>query len=450
VLQVPPERLRELVPVDPALADLLVRAFLARRALLLELGSGMQIVGSHFSPDSRRLREFAIRNRVPHRWIDLEDDPDGRELLAQCGVTPDQTPVVVWGDAVLRNPSNQEVARLLGLRDATPHSATCDLAIVGAGPAGLAAAVYGASEGLTTLVYDALAIGGQAATTSRIENYLGFPAGISGSELAERANVQARKFGAQISVAAEARALRHEDGHHVVVLADGAEVGAQTVVIATGARYRKLDVPGLEALEGTSVYYAATFMEAELCRGDPVAVVGGGNSAGQATVFLARFTPQVTLVTRNEDLGQDMSRYLADRIERTENVEVLRTSEVRELRGEGRLDGLVVEDLGTDATRTVAARALFVFIGADPHTDWLGPGIRLDENGYVLTGRAAGAPDVDRLALETNVPGVFAIGDVRHGSVKRMASAVGEGAMAVRQVHAHLAQHGHVMPPLDV
>jgi thioredoxin reductase (NADPH) len=450
ILVVPPRALREVAPTDLALADLILRAFLVRRALLLELGSGMTIVGSRYSPDSRRLREFAMRNRVPHAWVDLEEDHKGEDLLTQLGVAPVETPVVIWGRQLLRNPSNQQVAEALGLREAAASAPAYDLLIVGAGPAGLAAAVYGASEGLATIIVDSLAVGGQAARTSRIENYLGFPTGIAGSELAERGNVQARKFGARVSVAAEARSLEMEDGHHVVGLDDGSRIGAPAVVIATGARYRTLDIPRLDELEGTSVYYAATWMEAALCRGDPVAVVGGGNSAGQATVFLAQFTPRVTLITRHGALDRDMSRYLADRIERMDNVDVLRNTEVRELVGEDRLDALIVEELPTRDQRRIGARALFVFVGAEPHTGWLGSHVCLDEKGYVLTGPAATGGEDDPLALETSVPGVFAIGDVRHGSVKRVASAVGEGAMAVRYVHAHLARHGHVMPPLDV
>jgi thioredoxin reductase (NADPH) len=450
VLEVPTRSLREIVPNDPALGDLIVRACILRRTILWEAGSGLKIIGSRFSEDTRRLREFVIRNRIPHRWLDLEGDDEGEELLRRCGLGPEETPVVIWGEQVLRNPGNRELAEVMGLRDLVDTDAAWDLIIVGAGPAGLAAAVYGASEGLRTILVDAVATGGQAATTSRIENYLGFPSGISGTELAERATIQARKFGAHITVPAEGRSITRQNGHHVVVLDDGSEFSARSVVIATGARYRTLAVPRLEQFEGTSVYYAATWMEAELCRGDEVAVVGGANSAGQATVFLAQFTPHVRLIIRHDELGRDMSRYLADRIEHTPNVEVLRHSEVRELIGEHALEAIVVEDLRTEERRRVGARALFVFIGAEPHTGWLGQHVRLDENGYVLTGSAAANGNDDPLALETSVPGIFAVGDVRHGSVKRMASAVGEGSMAVRLVHEHMASRGHVVPPLDV
>jgi thioredoxin reductase (NADPH) len=291
------------------------------------------------------------------------------------------------------------------------------------------------------VVLDAVAVGGQAATTSRIENYLGFPSGISGPELAERGTIQVEKFGAEISVPCVTTGLERRDGQYVVRFDDTKHVFTRALVVATGARYRRLDVPRLEDLEGAGVYYAATQMEAMMCRGDPVAVVGGGNSAGQATLFMSRQAPMVRLLIRHEDLARDMSRYLVDRIARTPNVEVLVCTEVRELVGEGALEGLVVADLRTDEQRTIEARALFVFIGADPHTGWLGGQIELDDNGFILTGARA-APRAERglepSMLETSLPGVFAAGDVRSGSVKRVASAVGEGAMAVQLVHAHL------------
>jgi thioredoxin reductase (NADPH) len=325
--------------------------------------------------------------------------------------------------------------------------AACDLVVVGAGPAGLAAAVYGASEGLTTVVLDSVATGGQAGTSSRIENYLGFPAGISGAELADRAVIQAEKFGATISVPAAATGLGERDGLHAVRLDDGTEIRTRTVVIATGARYRRLDLPRLDEFEGSSVYYAATFTEARFCDRQPVAIVGGGNSAGQATVYLSQHAAKVRLLIAHADLGRDMSRYLVDQIERDPAVEVHRNTEVRELIGrDGALEELVVDRNDTGATDRLPATLLFVFIGARPCTDWLRGSVALDERGYVLTGPdrvprdatpAGGRPPQ---VLETSRPGVLAVGDVRSGSIKRVASAVGEGAMAVRLVHAHLAQ----------
>jgi thioredoxin reductase (NADPH) len=443
VLVVPVERLRELVSQDAAFGDLVLRAYLIRRSMLIELGAGFRIVGSRYSPDTRRLREFAARNRLPHRWIDLEKDKEAERLLRQLGVAPEETPVVIWrGEQVLRNPSNAELARAIGLPAPKPGGTVCDLVIVGAGPAGLAAAVYAASEGLATVTFDAIATGGQAGTSPRIENYPGFPSGISGSELTERTVIQAEKFGADINVPAEATALEQRDGHHLVRLDDGQAVEGRTVVVATGARYRKLPVPRLEEFEGTSVHYAATHVEAQLCHGDPVAVVGGGNSAGQAAVFLMKHAARVSLLIRGGDLGRSMSRYLADRIERTPGIEVLRHTEVRELVGEGALEAVVVEDNRTGSRRRLEARALFVFIGAEPHTGWLGDRLALDDRGFILTGADA-VPDDGRqpFLLETSLPGVFAAGDVRSGSIKRVTSAVGEGAMAIRLAHEYLEVH---------
>jgi thioredoxin reductase (NADPH) len=438
VLQVPVEQLRALVAQDASLGDLILRAYLMRREILIGLGAGLRIVGSRYSPETRRLREFCARNRIPHRWIDLEEDQEAERLLSGMGIAPDQTPVVIWHGEVLRNPSPDLLARAIGLPDTDTPVIVCDLMVVGAGPAGLAAAVYGASEGLTTIALDAVATGGQAGTSSRIENYLGFPSGISGGELAERATIQARKFGARISVPTEAVELKQAHGHYVVRVSDGRELQSRALVIATGARYRRLPVPRLEEFEGNGVYYAATTMEAQLCAGNPVAVVGGGNSAGQATLFLSRYASPVRLIIRHGDLGRDMSRYLVDRIERASNVEVMTHTEVRELQGEGRLERIVVEHRQTHERQTLDCGALFVFIGADPHTEWLSGLVELDDHGFVVTG-VAEEPDGRRaLLLETNLPGVLAVGDVRSGSTKRVASAVGEGSMAVRLVHEHL------------
>ncbi|NJC74116.1 FAD-dependent oxidoreductase [Planosporangium thailandense] len=444
VLRVPVRRLREAAASDPALGDLILRAYLIRRSILIGLGAGIRIIGSHFSPDTRRLREFAARNRLPYRWIDLENDPQAEQLLRQLVVTPDQTPVVICpGGTVMRNPTNAELARAVGLPTPSLTEATCDLAVVGAGPAGLAAAVYGASEGLVTIAFEAIATGGQAGTSSKIENYLGFPTGISGGELAERAVLQAEKFGAAFRVPAEARSLETREEGHLIRFADGSELCSRTVLIATGARYRKLSVPRLEEFEKTSVYYAATTAEALMCRRDPVAIVGGGNSAGQAVLFLSRYAETIRLIVRHDDLGRDMSRYLVDRIVRLPNVEVFLHTEVHELLGRDALEALLVEDRRTGDHHIVPARALFVFIGATPCTGWLADRIALDNHGFILTGRDTSRSGDERpLLLETNEPGVFAAGDVRHGSIKRVASAVGEGSMAVRMVWEHLQKTG--------
>ncbi|MFI8593942.1 FAD-dependent oxidoreductase [Microbacterium sp. NPDC078428] len=439
VVEIRYDRLKEAVAQDQALGDLILRAFILRRSIHADLGIGLRIIGSRYSADTRRLRDFASRNRVPYRWEDLETDPEAESTLQALGVSPDETPIVIWkGHTVLRNPRNTELAALLGLRDAAPPSDAVDIVVVGAGPAGLAAAVAAASEGLSTVVLDAIATGGQAATSSQIENYLGFPAGISGAELADRAVVQARKFGATFMIPGEARSLQRIDGHFQVGLADGARVDASTVVLATGVRFRRLGVPGMDRFEGAHVYYAATEFEARLCRGDAAVIVGGGNSAGQAALFLARTAADVTLVIRHDDLARDMSRYLAERITSDPRVRVWNNCEVRELRGEQRLEEVVVEDLRTGERRPVAASALFVLIGSEPHTRWLTGAIALDERGFVLTG--AGPEGASMFG--TSSAGVFAIGDVRSGSVKRVASAVGEGAVAVRLVYEHLVRAG--------
>ncbi|MGH2941435.1 MAG: FAD-dependent oxidoreductase, partial [Solirubrobacteraceae bacterium] len=386
VLCVPTDRLRSLVGEDTALGDLVLRALLLRRSILIGLGTGFRIIGSRYTPDTRRLREFAARNRLPHRWIDLEEDTDAERLLHALGVSPEETPVVILrGTEVLRNPSNAQLARRLGLLEAADGGARCDLLVVGGGPAGLAASVYGASEGLSTILLDGVATGGQAGTSSRIENYLGFPAGISGAELAERAEIQAQKFGARILVPAEATAIAVHHGGYDVTFGDGGEtIQATSVIVSCGVRYRKLPIPRLEQLEGVSVYYAATLMEAQLCAGAPIVVVGGGNSAGQATLFLAQHVPKVHLVVREPEL-RDMSRYLTDRLRCTPHVELHTSTEVRELVGERALEAVVVENNRTGERVPLAARSMFVFIGAAPHTDWLGGLVELDSGGYIKT-----------------------------------------------------------------
>jgi thioredoxin reductase (NADPH) len=449
VLVVPQERLREIVTHDLVLGDLILRAMIMRRAILIGLGIGLRIVGSRYSPDTRRLRDFAIRNRLPHHWVDLESDPGAEEILRRLGLRSEECPIVLLGPAhVLRNPSNAELARALGLQPLSASETTCDLIVVGGGPAGLATAVYGASEGLSTVVLEALATGGQAGTSSRIENYLGFPAGIAGAELAERATIQTQKFGARITVPAEAVGLEAPDGTFRVELRDGESVIGRAVVIATGVRYRRLPIADLAKFEGTSVHYAATQIEAQLCRGDPVVAVGGGNSAGQAALLLSRYVPRLSLVIRERDLEDNMSRYLADRIASMPSVDVLTHCEVRELIGDDTLEAVIVEDTETGERHRIDARALFVFIGADPHTEWLRGSVAVDDGGYILTGldaaaACAGGDPRDGASrspqlLETSLAGLFAAGDVRSGSTQRVAAAVGDGAIAIRQVHQFL------------
>jgi thioredoxin reductase (NADPH) len=430
VLEVPVARIRELVARDPALGDLVLRAYLLRRSILIGLGAGLRIVGSKYSPDTRRVRDFAARNRLPYRWLDLEADPSAEAVAAQFGVTPQDTPLVIVHGRLLRNPSNAELAAAIGLPAPSEPQASCDLLVVGSGPAGLSAAVYGASEGMRVIVLDATAAGGQAATSSRIENYLGFPSGISGAELAERALLQAQKFGARFAVPAEATSIERDDGRYRVRLSDGTSLTSALVVLSTGVRYRRLDVPRADYFEKMSIYYAASQAEALVCAGDPVAIVGGGNSAGQAAVFLSAHATEVTLIVREGDLGEHMSRYLVDRIARIPNVHVMTSTEVRELHGEAALEALTVTDNRTGTRRTIDARALFVFIGMTPCTGWLGGLVDLDDHGFVRTG--PGSDGADRSLLESSQPGVFAVGDVRGGSAKRVATAVGEGAMAIR------------------
>ena len=437
VLAVSVARLRELIARDPAFGDLVLRAYLLRRSILIGLGVGLRVVGSRYSPDTRRVRDFAARNRIPVRWLDLDTDPAAEAMLAQFGVTPGDTPIVIAYGRLLRNPGNAELAAAIGLPAPSAQPADCDMLVVGAGPAGLSAAMYAASEGMQVTALDGVATGGQAGTSSRIENYLGFPSGISGADLADRAVLQAEKFGARFAVPAEATAIAQDSGYYRVHLADGTSLTSTSVVIATGARYRRLGVPRLDYFEKMSVYYAASQAEALLCHGDPVAIIGGGNSAGQAAVFLSAHATCITLIVREHDLSEHMSRYLIDQVVRLPNVQVMADSEVRELHGDQALKAITVVGSRTGTRRVLPARALFVFIGAVPCTDWLGGLVDLDEHGFVRTGAgalaAADGPDgTGPLPLETNRPGLFAVGDVRSGSAKRVAAAVGEGAMAIR------------------
>jgi thioredoxin reductase (NADPH) len=442
------DELQAVVSANQQLGDVIVNAFIARRGLLIGLGTGLRLIGSHLAPESRRLREFLTRNRIPHRFLDLETDAQADLLLRWLSIPPRETPLLLGGSLVLRNPSNSEVAEALHLRTATASEDLCDIVVVGGGPAGLGTAVYGASEGLSTVMVDSVAIGGQASTSSRIENYLGFPAGISGSDLAARAAVQASRFGARSAVPDTASALSFEDGHHVVELGRGERLRARTVVLATGASYRRLNVERLEEFEGAGVYYAATQVEAQMCSGNPVVVVGGANSAGQAAVFLARHVSRVDLVVRGGDLAAGMSRYLVDQVEASPRIEVNLRTEVRGLHGDGSLEEVTLHDTNAGTTRTVPVAAAFVFIGADPCTGWLGDAVATDDDGFVVTGDALALTHLDPAGdgrqrspfpLETSRPGVFAVGDVRSGSIKRVASAVGEGAMAVLLVHQYLA-----------
>jgi thioredoxin reductase (NADPH) len=438
---------REIVNRFPELGDVILQAFIARRQLLTESPefTGLRVIGSRYSRDTWRIRDFLAKNRVPFTWLDLEANAQVNQLLQQFGVSETDTPVVAWGRKLtLRNPSNRELAEALGIRQPLERT-VYDLVIVGGGPAGLAAAVYGASEGLSTIVLERTGPGGQAGRSMRIENYLGFPTGLTGNDLAERAVVQAGKFGARIPVPAPVSGVTFENAYPVLHVEGNEMVTAKCLLIATGADYRRLVAEGCEQFEGSGVYYAATLIEAPLCRGAEVVVVGGGNSAGQAAVFLAGIARKVYLVIRGNDLFEDMSSYLARRIQQTDNIEVLLDSTVRRMSGDTRLREVELVNNKTGEVRTLKTPALFSFIGATPRTDWLPPEIEKDEKQFIRTGTAVAQSSGWKgqrqpFLLETSRRGVFAAGDVRSGSVKRVASAVGEGAMAVMFVHEYLKE----------
>ena len=441
VLVVAPQTIAELVQVAPEVSDVLLPAFAARRLLLMQRQQGtLTIVGREGSPVLQRLIEFAERNRIPYRWLDPADPAQDEQIRARA-LEPSGVQVVVRGRHVLHEPSVAEVARALGLELAAEHSEPVDLIIAGAGPAGFSAAVYGASEGLRTILFDDVAIGGQSAASSRIENFLGFPTGVSGADLAFRAELQAIKFGARVALPRRAQKLQRSarPGYYEVTLDDGTSLLGRAVVIATGARYRKLGVPDEERFQGAGLYYAATELEARTCKDQEVVVVGGGNSAGQAAMFLASRASCVRLVHRGRDLADSMSQYLIERLRHAANVRIETASQVIELAGDEHLRSIkILDGEGHVAERTVGG--LFIMIGADPCTGWLKDAVRLDDRGFILTGEDCGADAaVPFNVFQTNLPGVFAVGDVRSGSVKRVASAVGEGSIVVQAIHARLA-----------
>lgn len=410
---------------------------------------GIRLVGHRWSARAHELKDYLSRNLVPYRWVDVETDPEAARLATAAGVDPGRDPLLVFPDGShLLAPTNAEVAEKIGLRTRAGLR-SYDLVIVGGGPAGLAAAVYGASEGLRTLLVEREAPGGQAGTTSRIENYLGFPAGLSGADLTRRAVAQATRLGAELLNTRDATRLRVEDRYRLVELDDGSEVACESVIIATGVQYRKLDVEGIDPLVGIGVFYGAAITEALSCRGQRVAVVGGGNSAGQAAVYLSQFANSVTLLVRSGKVEAGMSAYLVEQLRERPNVEIRLNSSVVGVRGTDSLEALTVEDSVADTRAEEAMDALFLFIGALPRTDWLEGIVERDRAGFLVTGsllarasdgRVAGWPLTrEPYLLETNVPGIFAAGDVRSRSIKRIASGVGEGAMAVQFVHQHLS-----------
>jgi len=448
VLVVPPHRLRSLLVEEAELGERIMRGLILRRMGLIERGAGGPvIVGRAGSADVLRLENFLARNGHPRQRLDPDVDPGAHTLLERFQIAPHELPIVVCPNgSLLRNPSEVELARCIGLVPAIDAARAYDAAIVGAGPAGLAAAVYAASEGLSVLVLDCRSFGGQAGASSRIENYLGFPTGITGHALMARAYNQAQKFGAEVAIPDEVVALEcHPDpalARFRLRLANQERVSARAVVIASGARYRRLEVANLADFEGSSVHYWASPLEARLCSGSEVALVGAGNSAGQAVVYLAGQAAKVTLLVHGASLEARMSRYLVDRIAALPNVEVYLRTEVTGLEGaNGSLEAIRWRPRGGDEEKRQKASQLFLFIGADPNTQWLAEsGLALDDKGFVRTGAEAGPGD--RHPLETSRPGVFAIGDVRCGSVKRVAASVGEGAQVVAALHAFLASAG--------
>ena len=439
--------LHQVLNQDPELSDVILSAFIARRQLLRESKefTGLRVIGSRYSRDTFRIRDFLAKNRVLFTWLDLEGDPTVAQALAQFGVSEADTPIVACAHCLLlRNPSNRELAEAIGIRRPVENT-VYDLAIVGSGPSGLAAAVYGASEGLNTIVLEHTAPGGQAGSSMRIENYLGFPTGITGSELADRAVLQADKFGARISIPTRVSKLTFDNAYSILELEGGESVVAKCLLIATGAEYRRLDVEDCSRFEGAGVYYAATPNEAQMCRGSDVVLVGGGNSAGQAAVYLSQNARKVFLLIRGDDLCKNMSSYLAHRIMNTENIELLRCTQIIAMKGDGHLSSIEILDKVSGKKRTIETVAVFSFIGATPRTDWLPSEIEKDEKSFVRTGiDLASSPywtaKRQPFLLETSRPGVFAAGDVRSGSVKRVASAVGEGSMCVQFVHEFLKE----------
>jgi len=451
VLVVSRDAFRRLIATDASLSDKILAAFLARRAILLTgASSAIRVIGSRFSSDSGHVREFLVRNRIPHEWLDPDADAEVERVLREFEIPPRDLPVVIVSGKVVRRPTPGVLAEYLGLTAGTMPDGGFDLIVVGAGPAGLAAAVYGASEGLRTLVLEMVAIGGQAGASSRIENYLGFPTGISGGDLTQRATVQAQKFGASFSSPCTVASLQEAAGHFVLRLSNGTEVLGRAVIVASGARYRRLDAVGLDQFESRGVYYAATELEARACAGSPAVIAGGGNSAGQAALFLANTGSAVTIVIRGPDLAASMSRYLVDRIDADKRIVVRRNTKIVALEGAEFLARVRISGPGSE--ETLASTALFSFIGAEPASQWLAGFAALDNRGFVLTDRAIGREHLDGpwgalqrspLPFETSHPGLFAVGDVRSGSSKRVAAAVGEGSAAVRSVHDYLAFDHH-------
>ena len=430
---------RKLVAAEADIGEIIMRAFILRRVgLISHAQGGVQLIGPGHGGDTLRLQRFMTRNGYPHNLLDTEDDPDAGGFMECFGITPEQLPVVVLPEQkVLRNPSSFDLAQALGMTETLDREVVHDLIVVGGGPAGLAAAVYGASEGLSTLVIESVAPGGQAGTSSKIENYLGFPTGISGQALAGRAQAQAQKFGARLAIARAATGIECSTQPYRVALDDGGEVQGRAIVVATGAKYRGLAVDRYSDFEGQGIHYAATAMEATLCTEQEVAVVGGGNSAGQAAVFLSRVAKHVHVIVRGDGLAATMSDYLVERIMQSRTITLHRFSEVTDLHGEAMLTGITLTDRKSSASAQLPVTNMFVMIGAEPNTKWLDGCLPLDSKGFVQTGQDAEGRTLPS-PYATVKPGIFAVGDVRAGSVKRVASGVGEGSVVVQAIHQYL------------
>jgi thioredoxin reductase (NADPH) len=446
ILALDREGLRAVVQRDPELSEILLRAFILRRvALISQSDNDLVLLGSQHSLNTLKLKEFLTRNGEPFTYHDVETEPGIQALLDRLQVGINEVPVIVCQEGyVLRNPSIEGLSSALGLTPELDAKAVRDVVVVGAGPAGLGAAVYAASEGLDVLVLESTAPGGQAGTSSRIENYLGFPTGISGLALAGRALTQAEKFGAEVAIARTAVGFNCDQRPYRVHLSDGEVVQARTIVIATGVRYRRLEVPSLSRFEGAGIFYSATHMEAQSCTGGEIAIVGGGNSAGQAAVYLSGFASRVHVVVRGPSLAESMSRYLIQRIESSRNIELRTRTRVESLEGEDRLERVQWRHVETGAAETRPIRNLFVMTGADPNTTWLQGCLVLDDKNFVKTGADLRADELAEARwplsrrphlMEASIPGVFAVGDVRSSSVKRVASAVGEGSICVQLIH---------------
>lgn len=437
LLRICHDQFRSFLTSEPDIADTILPAFMFRCMNLVSRSQGgAVVVGTSGSTDTLRIRRFLTGNRYPHRFMDPENEPEAEGILAAMSLTKTDFPVVVSGPLMLRNPGNALLAEKLGLFEPVEADPLYDVAVIGAGPAGLAASVYAASEGLKTIVIEGQAPGGQAGTSSRIENYLGFPAGISGAELASLAQAQAHKFGAKLVVSQNVSSVDCGKRPFAIHLTGGSCVQAKSVIVATGASYRRLDVPNYEQFEMDGIHYSATLIEAQGCNNEEVIVVGGGNSAGQAAMFISQSASHVHMVIRSSDLSATMSAYLSSRINSSRRITIYRNSEIVALDGESKLRGATWRCLPTGVETTVNARNIFVMIGADPRTDLLISDVLLDSKGFVLTGPSAG----NEMPYATSVPGIFAVGDVRSGSVKRVASAVGEGSVVVAMVHSYLSK----------